>query len=52
MRKFVGSSRDWVIYYKMVFTTSNLKTRQLGEIEKNGATPGVKSELYSCDIFV
>ena len=39
MRNFVGQSRDWVIYYKMVFTTSNLKTRQLGEMEKHGATP-------------
>ena len=48
MRKFVGSSRDWVIYYKMVFTTSNLKTRQLGEIEKNGATPYSSTPLEAC----
>ena len=48
MWKFVGSSRDWVIYYKMVFTTSNLKTRQLGEIEKNGATPYLSITLEVC----
>ena len=48
MRKFVGSSRDWVIYYKMLFATSNLKTRQLGEIEKIGVTPYSCTTLKAC----
>ena len=48
MRNFVGSSRDWVIYYKMVCTTSNLKTRQLGEMEKNGAIPYSSTPLETC----